>query len=81
MTRESIKIILAREALLMSEYNSKTILDGENTLRVIDMIFDDFESRTCENCKYFLSSYQYVCETEWTDKSEFSCAKWEPKDE
>ena len=44
MTRESIKIILAREALLMSEHNGKTILNGENTLRVIDMIFD----RTCE---------------------------------
>jgi hypothetical protein len=52
MTREGSKILLARDALMMGEASGRTILDGDATLHIIDQIYDDFESRTCESCKY-----------------------------
>ena len=49
MTRESSKILLARDALLMGEASGRTILDGDATLAVIDEIYDDFEETLKES--------------------------------
>ena len=51
---------------------------------VIDVIYDDFESRCCGNCKYFTSSpntNKYdCCEKGISDASiSFCCNKWESK--
>jgi len=37
------------------EYISQRIVDGHITdfFEMVDMIFDDIETRTCENCKYY----------------------------
>jgi len=56
MTREEAK------DLIEIEYDSLDNYCDSNHCSVIDQIYDDFESRTCENCKH--------CNTEliWTIK-------------
>lgn len=51
---------------------------------VIDVIYDDFESRTCKSCKYFTSSpntNKYdCCEKGIADTSiSFCCNEWESR--
>lgn len=38
---------------------AKKCLNDEftNNDKIVDRIFDDFESRTCENCKYYHQNY------------------------
>lgn len=55
-------------------------------MRFIDKIYDDFESRTCEGCRYFQEGICYntaVCLMNGGEyiliAKEFSCNKWEQK--
>ena len=66
-------------------------LDAEDTEYVIDKVYDDFESRTCVNCKYlnitlisdFMLCDKKVSSTHGTWKSEinkdFGCNKFKRK--
>jgi hypothetical protein len=47
MTREEAK------DLIEIEYDSLDNYCDSNHCSVIDQIYDDFESRTCENCKHY----------------------------
>lgn len=62
---------------------------------IIDKIYDDFESRTCESCKYWNPSEESILESNGDgyidcdivyaesngtiNKSNFCCNKWEQK--
>jgi len=52
----------------------------------VDKIYDDFESRTCENCKYNLNGIECNCNesvVEWLDTDtfpDFGCNKFERKE-
>lgn len=55
-------------------------LSGEKDL--IDKIYDDFESRTCESCEYL----EILCENEESivfemaiNRKDFGCNKWKQK--
>ena len=60
---------------------------------IIDNIFDDFESRTCENCKYNKEQDDFMifCDKEMCQDGskmmwhsftkDFCCNKWEIRDE
>lgn len=61
--------------------------------KMIDIIYDDFDSRTCENCKYVharLNSFgqiiDYMCHNDMSPietecvKSDFGCNMFEKKD-
>ena len=52
---------------------------------IIDKIYDDFESRTCENCKHFIDSEcmvigdwdcYYDSPAQWTPPKDFGCNKF-----
>jgi len=71
MTREEAKELYTPK----STYHMK--------MHFIDKIYDDFESRTCESCKYAEESdtgYEYYCtkHNEY-ENSYMSCNKWEQK--
>ena len=80
MTRKEAK---SRLNLLLNE--------GKNPYELVDAIYDEFDSRTCENCKYSnitLISDVMLCDkkvsaTHGTWKSEinkdFGCNQWEKK--
>ena len=54
---------------------------------IVDIIFDDLESKTCENCKYWdgeCSELCYFTDGGWTNNyfetdKDFSCNKWEKR--
>lgn len=71
---------MTREEALMSTHLTRS--------EVIDKIFDDFESRTCENCSMYTDgfgictiAYDTFERSEDLNKSNFSCNNWEAKDE
>lgn len=53
---------------------------------VINEIYDDFESRTCKNCKQYIN-YHKLCRQDVSIFGEsflnkdFGCNKWEKKDD
>ena len=69
MTREEMKLLYAKDALRSGH---------------IDIMFDkidDFESRTCENCKYLdrhCYNMQSVAFNQIPEKTD-GCNKWESK--
>lgn len=44
MPRDDIKALIARNALLTFEYNGTSTLDGDAVLKIIDAMYDDYES-------------------------------------
>jgi len=50
---------------------------------LVDKIYDDFESRTCGNCKWNYKDNQITCETgverplHFKSIKQFSCSEWE----
>ena len=67
----------------------ETEIEGEE---LIDMIYDDFESRTCENCKHWSLDLEYGHKLGYCDKDignsltidnvtkhNFGCNRWEKK--
>lgn len=65
--------------------------ENKSPYKLIDDIFDDFESRTCQNCKYFnVSECSIILPFESIDglgtlgtmevDSDFSCSRFERKE-
>ena len=83
MTREEAKH-------LFYKINMSSVRRGEypveSAKETIDKIYDDFESRTCENCKYNLNGIECNCNesvVEWLDTDtfpDFGCNKFERKE-
>ena len=55
----------------------------------VDLIFDFFESKTCDNCNHistkcdiFKNNYKYILETRGLEisKNKFTCGLWEIKE-
>lgn len=44
MERNDIKALIARNALITFEYNGTSTLDGDAVLKIIDAMYDDYES-------------------------------------
>ena len=44
MPRDDIKALIARTALLTFEHNGTSTLDGDAVLKIIDAMYDDYES-------------------------------------
>ena len=42
--RDDIKALIGRNALLTFEYNGTSTLDGDAVLKIIDAMYDDYES-------------------------------------
>ena len=63
---------------------------GEIINKIIDMVYDDFENRSCANCKHWKTfnsgEYDFVmchntnsCSCEWETDKDFCCNKWQEK--
>ena len=44
LPRDDIKALIGRNALLTFEYNGTSTLDGDAVLKIIDAMYDDYES-------------------------------------
>lgn len=74
-------------------FNNRPMLQSITEANLIDKfiskIYDDFESRTCENCKYWRYSDENVYFEDCNfglighsyNPNSFGCNRWEPKDE
>lgn len=94
MTREEAlkkiqyETILAKDDKILFQFCSlpkASIVIKKDVEELIDKIFNDFESRTCENCKHFTfmsRANSYICSSldnqsvKWIDK-DFGCNKFE----
>ena len=78
MTREE-----AQNGLQWTATNE--IMLENRAIKLIDRIYDDFESRTCANCKHYkrISDYPNKCEYHETYNliftNDFGCNKFEQK--
>lgn len=84
MTRDDYKV---KDTMIFEESQEDSINS------IIDNIFDDFESRTCENCKYNKEQDDFMifCDKEMCQDGskmmwhsftkDFCCNKWEIRDE
>ena len=82
MTRDDYKV---KDTMIFEESQEDSINS------IIDNIFDDFESRTCENCKYNKEQDDFMifCDKEMCQDGskmmwhsftkDFCCNKWESK--
>ncbi len=57
MTREEAKEIIYYSSFEKGKYG----LTKDNIFKLINRIYDDFESRVCKNCKYYNPAHK-VCE-------------------
>ena len=79
MNREAAKNELeSGEAL---EYTPSTpVCPLMNMTTLIDEIYDDFESRTCENCEYYINNINHVgCHFDFSTNCG-GCNRFERKD-
>ena len=53
MKREKYKQELINRCGGMIEQDGKYYISGDNAEAMIDMLFDDIESRICENCEFY----------------------------
>jgi hypothetical protein len=66
MPRVDIKALIARNALLTFEYNGTSTLDGDAVLKIIDAMYDDYESEISQlkdeiqNYKDILKSPKHI---------------------
>jgi len=81
--------------IIDSAGNSASFMASNDVKLLIDKIFDDFESRTCENCKHWDeddTGYGYklgYCEKDVGNgftidnvtQHSFGCNRWEQKEE
>lgn len=84
MTRDDYKV---KDTMIFEESQEDSINS------IIDNIFDDFESRSCENCKYNKEQDDFMifCDKEMCQDNskmmwhgftkDFCCNKWEIRDE
>ena len=57
MKRNDIKALIARNALLTFEHNGTSTLDGDAVLKIIDAMYDDYESEISQ-LKKALQNYK-----------------------
>lgn len=62
MERNDIKALIARTALLTYEYNGTSTLDGDAVLKIIDAIYDDYETEVSQ-LKNELQNYKDILES------------------
>lgn len=66
MPRVDIKALIGRNALLTFEYNGTSTLDGDAVLKIIDAMYDDYESEISQlkdeiqNYKDILKSPKHI---------------------
>jgi len=86
MTREEAMDITSD---LINGYNQEEYPENYSPYKLINQIFDYFESRTCENCIHistkcdiFKNNYKYILETRGLEisKNKFTCGLWESKE-
>ena len=81
---KSVRYLKIKEVYDLSE----STIESYSVKKIIDSIYDDFENRTCENCKYYDSfnessgmcaniSIQFVNAVD----SDFGCNGWESKND
>lgn len=84
MTREEAKAEHDRHNSLQF-VESCAVMESDEVLKLIDEIYDDFESRTCENCKHgeyeknikgIYCSFVNYCGSDYMEK-DFGCNKFE----
>ncbi len=73
MNREEAKVIITDDMSMQAKETFKAINCH------IDNIFDDFESRICENCKNYVQGCCWLFVSEDTDEpsKDFGCNKFE----
>ncbi len=73
---------IKRIGLMLKLSSAKEIAEDINEF-LIDKIYDDLESRTCENCKHQEGIGCEVYPAAWNwfslNESEFSCNQWKRK--
>jgi hypothetical protein len=62
MPRVDIKALIARNALLTFEYNGTSTLDGDAVLKIIDAMYDDYETEISQ-LKDELQNYKDILES------------------
>lgn len=62
MPRDDIKALIARNALLTFEYNGTSTLDGDAVLKIIDAMYDDYETEISQ-LKDELQNYKDILES------------------
>ena len=62
MARDDIKALIARNALLTFEHNGTSTLDGDAVLKIIDAMYDDYESEI-KQLKDELQNYKDILES------------------
>ena len=71
MTREEVK-----EKWKISD----GVLAHSSLIRLTNFIYDDFESRTCDGCKYTTGcDYKLLADSNGIDPDKFSCNQWGDK--
>ena len=77
MTKEEVK------QLIYDKRDDKDKIHLLSLFSFIEDIYDDFESRTCENCKHQEGIGCEVYPSAWNwfslNESEFSCNQWKAK--
>ena len=62
MPRDDIKALIGRNALLTFEYNGTSTLDGDAVLKIIDAMYDDYESEISQ-LKDEIQNYKDILES------------------
>ena len=87
MNRDDVEKILNNADTL--DYGSQSGFECEMISNLIDNIYDDFENRNCESCRWFddhcevcyepiqnrINSSSFIC----IDSKDFCCNKWKSK--
>ena len=66
---------------LLEKHNDDDILEVRVAKLLVNDICDDFESRTCQNCKDYRTDYGLCVELDIEVNKSFCCNKWEIIDE
>jgi len=82
MTREEAKgTDLKRLDIKYANGDREFQISSMKVYRLIDEIYDDFEHRTCENCKYYniCSVQEAIDNSRYIRPLDFGCNKFERK--
>ena len=85
MNREEAKNQFSNELLERAMGFKKGKLKIGAVYKIIDDIYDDFESRTCKNCKYFIKDKFVCCNSKaptivQINDDSFGCSKFERRE-
>jgi len=89
MTRKKA-IELIDKQISIEDINFRQCIERDDALDIIHLIYDDFESRICMNCKYdfcgcsiqdMIMNFTDKHNLEQIDFSDFGCNRFERKDD